>query len=57
MQKEQTRLDESEKKMGLMDTTLQTLIKDIVNESCEKRHNRGWEGDKRKEEEDEKSTP
>ena len=46
----QTRLDESDKKIELMATALQTLIKKAPTELGEKPHNGGGKDDKRKEE-------
>jgi len=46
----QTRMDENDKKMKLMVTTLQTLIKSALKEKGEKPLNRGGEDDKKKEE-------
>jgi len=56
MEKIQIALDQSEKKMELMVTTPQTLMKDTPNENGEKPCNRGREDDKTKEEEVGKST-
>ena len=50
LEKMQTRMDENDKKMKLMVTTLQTLIKSALKEKGEKPLNRGGEDDKKKEE-------
>ena len=56
-EKMQTRLDESEKKIELIPTTLQTLIKNAPKGKGEKPCNGEREYDKKKEEKEEKSTP
>ena len=49
LEKMQTRMDESEKKIELMAITLQTLIKSVPKEKGEKSHNEGREDVKKKE--------
>ena len=50
-------MDESDKKIDLMATTLRTLIKSTPKKKGEKPLNRGGVDDKKKEEKGETSTP
>ena len=56
VEKIQTRIDMSEKKMKLIATMLQTFAKNSSKEKGEKPRNEGGEDDKKKEEEQENST-
>ena len=52
MERIQARVDESENKMELTATTLQTLIKDYPKKDGEKPYNEEWKDDEKAEEDD-----
>jgi len=52
MEKIQTKLDKSEKKIGLVATTLQIHIKGTLTENGDKPHNGGGDNDEKLEEEE-----